>query len=191
MYNGPLMRPTISTAGGDKGKTSLFGGERVSKSDNRIHAYGTVDELNAVLGLILAESDVPGDLRDQLHEIQKDLFCLGADLATPLKKTGERVVRIEESDIHRIEAWGAALEQELPALQRFILPSGCRAAALLHQARTICRRAERWMVHLAEEEPINDRSLIYLHPLPPYFFLVSRAVNKAAKMPETEWNAKQ
>ena len=181
------MRPTISTSGGDKGKTSLFGGDRVSKASNRIHAYGTVDELNAVLGLILAESDVPKQLKDQLHEIQKDLFCLGADLATPIKKSGDRVVRIEESDIRRIEEWGATLEQELPALQRFILPSGCRAAALLHQARTICRRAERWMVHLTADEPINDRALIYVNRLSDYFFLVSRAVNKAAKTPETEW----
>ncbi len=181
------MRPTLSTTGGDKGKTSLFGGLRVSKASVRLHAFGTVDELNAILGLILAEDEVPKPLRDQLHEIQKDLFCLGADLSTPITKSGDRVVRIQESDVLRIEEWGALLEQSLPALKRFILPSGCRAAALLHQARTVCRRAERWMVHLTQEEPINDRALIYVNRLSDYFFLVSRVVNKAAKTKEVEW----
>ncbi|MAE68536.1 MAG: cob(I)yrinic acid a,c-diamide adenosyltransferase [Candidatus Peribacteraceae bacterium] len=181
------MRPTLSTTGGDRGKTSLFGGDKVSKASYRLHAYGTVDELNAVLGLILAERDVPEELKEQLHEVQKDLFCMGADLATPLNKSSERVVRIAESDTERIEQWGSVLEGDLPALQKFVLPSGCRAGALLHQARTICRRAERWLVHLAEEEPINDQSLIYLNRLSDYFFLVSRAVNKAAGTEEKEW----
>lgn len=182
------MRPSLSTTGGDNGSTGLFGGERVSKASNRLHAYGTVDELNAVLGLILAESDVPDALREQLHEVQKDLFCIGADLATPLTQSPDQVVRITESDTQQIEQWGAALEGDLPALQKFILPSGCRAAALLHLARTICRRAERWLVHLAEEEPINDESLIYINRLSDYFFLVSRTVNKAAGREEDEWS---
>jgi cob(I)alamin adenosyltransferase len=181
------MRPSLSTTGGDRGKTGLFGGERVSKSSNRLHAYGTVDELSAVLGLILTERDLPEEIREQLHEVQKDLFCLGADLATPLGNSSARVVRIAECDTQRIEEWGAALEGDLPALQKFILPSGCRAAALLHQARTICRRAERWLVHVSNEEPINDQSLIYINRLSDYFFLVSRSVNKAADMQETEW----
>ncbi len=181
------MRPSLSTAGGDRGKTGLRGGKRVSKASHRLHAYGTVDELNAILGLILAERDVPEELRDQLHEVQKDLFCLGADLSTPFGKGSDRVVRIAECDTERIEKWGAMLEGDLPALQKFILPSGCRAGALLHQARTICRRAERWLVHMANEEPINDQSLIYINRLSDYFFLVSRAVNKAAGMEEKEW----
>ncbi len=191
-----LMRPSLSTTGGDKGKTGLFGGDRVSKSSSRIHAYGTVDELNAILGLILTEKDVPEELRKQLHEIQKDLFCLGADLASPYQSlcsgTGQApsargVVRIEEADTQRIEEWGVALEQDLPVLQKFILPSGCRAAALLHQARTVCRRAERWMVQLNEEEPINSCALIFVNRLSDYLFLASRAVNKAADAGEVQW----
>lgn len=181
------MRPSISTTAGDRGKTGLFGGDTVSKGSHRLHAYGTVDELNAIIGLILTEKDVPAELKKQLHEIQKDLFCLGADLATPMRKSGERVVRITEDDTVRIEQWGLALEGDLPALQQFILPSGCRAGALLHQARTVCRRAERWMVHLAEEEHINDQSLIYVNRLGDYFFLLSRTVNKAAGTDEREW----
>ena len=182
-----MSRPSLSTTGGDKGKTGLFGGERVSKASTRLHAYGTVDELNAVLGLILAEPDVTKELQDQLHEVQKDLFCMGSDLATALAKSSERIVRIAECDTQRIEKWGTQLEGDLPALQKFILPSGCRAAALLHQARTICRRAERWLVHLAEEEAINDQSLIYLNRLSDYFFLVSRTINKTAGTAEREW----
>ena len=181
------MRPSLSTTGGDRGKTGLFGGERVSKSSNRLHAYGTVDELNAVLGLVLTEPDLPEHIREQLHEVQKDLFCLGADLATPMGKVSKNVMRIAESDTERIEQWGVELEVDLPALQKFILPSGCRAAALLHQARTICRRAERWLVHVANEEPINDESLIYINRLSDYFFLLSRVVNKAVGTEEAEW----
>lgn len=184
-----MVRPSISTAGGDKGKTGLFGGQRVSKADARLHAYGTVDELNAILGLLLAEPDVPRQLSDQLHQVQKDLFCLGADLATPIEKSATRVVRITAEDTKRIEQWGAALEGSLPALQQFILPSGCRAAALVHQARTVCRRAERWLVGLAEDEPINDQALIYLNRLSDYFFLVSRSINKAVGVQEHEWEA--
>lgn len=181
------MRPSLSTTAGDRGKSSLFGGEKVSKASVRLHAYGTVDELNAVIGLILSERDVPQELKEQLHEVQKDLFCLGADLATPLSNESQRIVRIEETDTRRIEEWGVLLEQDLPALQKFILPSGCRAGALLHQARTVCRRAERWMVHLAEEEPVNDQALMYVNRLSDYFFLLSRAVNSAAGTEEKEW----
>ncbi len=181
------MRPSLSTTGGDNGETMLRGGKKVSKANPRLHAYGTVDELNAVLGLILAESDIPKALREQLHEVQKDLFCMGADLATPLTKSGDRVVRISEVDTRRIEKWGMDLEGDLPAMTKFILPSGSRASALLHQVRTICRRAERWLVHLNEDEPINDQSLIYINRLSDYFFLLARTVNKHAGVSETEW----
>ncbi len=181
------MRPSLSTTGGDKGKTSLFGGERVSKSSFRLHAYGTIDELNAVFGLVLAEEGVPEALHNQLHHIQKDLFCLGADLATPLSKTGSKVVRMEAADTARIEQWGHMLEESLPAMERFILPGGSRGGALLHQARTICRRAERWMVHLCEEEEVNKEALIYVNRLSDYLFLLSRKVNHVQGTKEVEW----
>ena len=147
---------------------------------------GTVDEMNAILGIILAE-DIPSDLASQLHQIQKDLFVLGADLATPFSKEGASVVRICEDDVVHLEKWGEKIEADLPALQKFILPSGCRAAALLHQVRTVCRRAERWIVHLAEEEKVNEQAKIYSNRLSDYFFLVARATNKAANTKETEW----
>lgn len=181
------MRPSLSTTGGDKGKTGLFGGERVSKSSIRLHAYGTIDELNALLGLVCIERDIPEILRQQLHQIQKDLFILGADLATPLTKEGKAIVRVSEDDIRTVEVWGKEIEDDLPVLQKFILPSGCRAAALMHLARTICRRAERWMVHLSEEEEINVHALVYINRLSDYFFLVSRSINKVVGTPEEEW----
>lgn len=174
------MRPSLSTTGGDKGKTGLFGGKRVSKADVRMHAIGTVDELNAVLGLVLAEAHFPEELRQQLHTVQKDLFCLGADLsASDICMTQSQTVQIEQ--------WGLLLEGDLPALQKFILPSGCRTGALLHLARTICRRAERWLVALSKEESVNSHALIYINRLSDYFFLLSRTVNKAEGSSEQEW----
>lgn len=180
------MRPSISTTGGDKGTTGLFGGTRVSKASARLHAYGTVDEMNAVLGVVLNE-DIPEVLRTQLHQVQKDLFILGSDLATPLSKEGGPAVRISLEEIINIEKWGKAMEEDLPALQKFILPSGCRAAAYIHMARTICRRAERWTVLVAEDEEVNPHALVYLNRLSDYFFLLARMANKAHGTTEHEW----
>lgn len=180
------MRPSISTTGGDKGTTGLFGGKRVSKADARLHAYGTVDEMNAVIGVIVSEG-VPEVLEKQLHQVQKDLFVLGADLATPLSKEGEGVVRISQQEVLLLEKWGTEIEADLPVLQKFILPSGCKAAAYIHMARTICRRAERWLVHVEASEEINQYALVYLNRLSDYFFLLARSTNKAAKTQETEW----
>jgi cob(I)alamin adenosyltransferase len=179
------MRPSISTTGGDKGTTGLFGGQRVSKADARLHAYGTVDEMNAVLGVVLSEG-VPEELSQQLHQIQKDLFILGADLATPLSKEGN-VVRIAESDILNLEQWGKELEDGLSVLQKFILPSGCKVAAYIHMARTICRRAERWTIQVAEAEEVNQHALVYLNRLSDYFFLLARTANKAHGTQEQQW----
>ena len=180
------MRPTISTCGGDKGETGLYGGKRVSKTDPRIHAYGTVDELNACIGVIIAEDILPETIRDQCKKIQGLLFVLGADLATPIESSSS-VPRVEESHVMELEKWGMDLEEALPALQKFILPSGCRAGALLHQARTITRRAERWVVELNHHEPLNEHVLIFINRLSDYFFLAARTANKEAKVHEEEW----
>jgi len=180
------MRPSISTTGGDKGTTGLFGGARVSKADARLHAYGTVDEMNAVLGVVLSEG-VPEALEQQLHQIQKDLFVLGADLATPLSKKGDAVMRISADDISTLEQWGADMESSLPVLQKFILPSGCKASTYLHMARTVCRRAERWATHIAEKEGINPHALVYINRLSDYLFLLARVANKEVGKEETQW----
>jgi cob(I)alamin adenosyltransferase len=183
-----MARPSISTATGDTGTTGLYGGRRISKASPRIQAYGDVDELNAVLGLVLVESSLPPALQTQLMEIQRTLFTLGADLATPVD-TGTPVQRISANHVSILEAWGYRFEANLPPLNKFILPSGSRAGCLLHQARTICRRAERWTVQLANDEAVNEHALVYLNRLSDYLFLAARTANQAAGQPETQWIA--
>jgi cob(I)alamin adenosyltransferase len=168
---------TIVTKTGDGGETGLVGGSRVPKSDIRLHAYGTVDELNAFLGAVLA-GDVSEPIRAQLGRLQHLLFRLGADLASP--KTVTHTKRIEPAQTKEIEGWIAALESSLPPLDTFILPGGSRVAAQLHVARTVCRRAERWAVALSEFEDVNQEALIFLNRLGDYLFLAARETNRAA-----------
>jgi len=180
------MRPTISTRTGDKGTTGLYGGKRVPKSADRLQAYGDVDELNSVLGLILAEKGLHPSVETQLKEIQRTLFSLGADLATP-QDSSAKLDRISVEQIEHLERFGHGLEEGLPELQHFILPSGCHAGCLLHVARTVCRRAERFAVLTAQNEDVNSHALIYLNRLSDYLFLAARAVNLHAGEVETEW----
>lgn len=176
---------SIVTKTGDKGTSGLFGGGRVSKAATRLHAYGTVDELNAVLGLALTEPAMPKDLEEHLHELQRFLFLMGADLATPVESTAS-VPRVRKADVSTIETWITELEPTLPALTRFILPSGSRLGSLLHLARTVCRRAERWIVGLATEETVNPAVLVFLNRLGDFLFLAAREANRAAGKPEEE-----
>ena len=180
------MRPSISTRTGDKGSTGLYGGKRVQKFADRLQAYGDVDELNSVLGLVLAEKDLYPEVQTQLREIQRTLFSLGADLATPLDSEA-KVDRISVEQIEHLERWGHGLEEMLPELHHFILPSGCSAGCTLHIARTVCRRAERWAVQTSKTEGVNPHALVYLNRLSDYLFLAARAVNWDAGEEETEW----
>ncbi len=173
----------IYTRSGDKGSTSLFGGKRVSKSATRLHAYGTLDELNAILGLVITEVSVPRFLRGQLIEIQSLLFSLGADLATPLDSTAN-ILRTDAGYPEKLERWIDAMDLELQPLVRFIVPGGSRAGALLHQARTVCRRAERWIVKLKESEQITENVLIVVNRLSDYLFTAARYANKHAQSSE-------
>ena len=176
----------IYTRTGDAGDTSLFDGTRVRKSDARVDAYGEVDELNAWLGLARASS-VPSELDEELVHIQRDLFALGATLADPAEKIADRVTKatLGDDDIDRLERLIDRLEAELPPLRRFILAGGSPAGAALHVARTVCRRAERRMVSL---EPRVDPVLLrYVNRLSDLLFVVARAVNHRASVPETEW----
>lgn len=181
-----MVRPSISTTTGDKGQTGLYGGKRVSKASPRISAYGDLDELNAVLGLVLAEDNLPDTLRTQLNEIQRLLFSLGADLATPLDSSA-KVMRFSEREVAILEQWGERHEQALPKLTHFILPRGPRSACLLHQSRTVCRRAERWVVELQKTEPVNEQALIWLNRLSDYLFLAARLAVKHVGAAETPW----
>ncbi|PIR53612.1 ATP:cob(I)alamin adenosyltransferase [Candidatus Peregrinibacteria bacterium CG10_big_fil_rev_8_21_14_0_10_49_10] len=185
-----MGRPSLSTKTGDKGTTGLFGGKRVSKESDRIHAVGTVDELNAVLGVVLANHTLPEAVASILSSIQNTLFCIGSDLATP-PESAAQIDRLEPSVIQQLEKQGVALEEQLSSLTVFILPGGSSAGALLHQARTVCRRAERCVVALAEFEEVNESVRVYLNRLSDYLFLAARFVNKHVGIEEVEWRGQQ
>lgn len=165
----------VVTRLGDGGETSLGKGARVSKDDDRIEAYGTVDEVNAVIGLIRASLDGRPELDQQLRQVQGDLFAIGADLTMP----GEpgTSLRLTEQPMLRLESDLAALDQDLPRLANFILPTGMPAAAYAHLARTMTRRAERRVVTLAHKEDVNPEILRYLNRLSDYLFVLSRKLN--------------
>jgi cob(I)alamin adenosyltransferase len=177
----------IYTRTGDAGDTSLFDGTRVRKSDPRVAAYGDVDELNAWLGLIRA-NESSADLAEMVVQIQRDLFALGARLADPAHRIADRVTKaaVVSADVLRLEGWIDQLERELPPLRRFILPGGNAAGALLHVARTTCRRAERAIAAL-DQQSIEPEVLVYVNRLSDLLFVMARSVNHRAAVPELEW----
>ena len=177
----------IYTKTGDAGETSLFDNTRVLKSDPRVDAYGEVDEVNACLGAARA-AGMDQDIADVLAAVQKDLFALGARLADPSARIAGRVTKavITDADIQRLEQAIDRLETELPPLRRFILPGGSPAGAALHLARTVCRRAERRVVALGSGS-VEPLVIVYLNRLSDLLFVVARAVNHRAGVPETEW----
>ncbi|MQA31296.1 MAG: cob(I)yrinic acid a,c-diamide adenosyltransferase [Luteitalea sp.] len=176
----------IYTRTGDTGETSLFDNSRVSKAHPRVDAYGDVDELNAWLGVALA-ADVGGDIAADLTRIQRDLFAVGAQLADPSDRLATRVTKafVSDEDVERLEQLIDRLEAQLPPLRRFILAGGSPAGAALHLARTVCRRAERRIVAL---EPAADVVVVrYVNRLSDLLFVMARAVNHRAGVPESEW----
>ena len=176
----------IYTRTGDTGETGLLGGVRVKKHELRIEAYGTVDELNAALGVVRAAQ--PSQRADQILEhIQNELFAVGAELATPTSK-GAHSGRIEESHVERLEEMIDLCEAELPPLKNFILPGGCATASQLHLARTVCRRAERLVVELSETGPVSPQIIVYLNRLSDLLFVLARFENARAGVPDVKWN---
>jgi cob(I)alamin adenosyltransferase len=169
----------IYTKGGDKGTTSLGSGKRVPKHDPRVAAYGTVDEANAAIGLARLHAD--GDLDQMLSRIQNDLFDLGADLCRPEVDGKEAGLRIVEAQVERLEREIDAMNGRLAPLNSFVLPGGSPAAATLHQARTIVRRAEREMTALATQEPVNPAAIRYVNRLSDHLFVAARAANDWGK----------
>ena len=174
----------IYTRTGDHGETSLFSGGRIRKDHARLHAYGTVDELNSILGLVVALG-VHEDLRIVITRIQGELMRLGSDLATPLDAQTLYIQRVDATMTDRLEQEIDQFEMNLPELKNFILPGGTAAAAALHQARTVCRRAERWMVLLNDE--INVTALQYTNRLSDWLFVVSRYENWLKSQSEDIW----
>jgi cob(I)alamin adenosyltransferase len=179
----------IYTKTGDDGTTALFSGGRVAKTHPRVEAYGTVDELNSVLGMVRALK--PSQQADSwLEHVQNQLFYLGADLATPHDAKSAHVVRMDEAAIQWLEATIDTMSAQIPPLTRFILPGGTPSAAQLHIARTICRRAERCAVSLQGDEPIGDLPVHYLNRLSDWLFTLARWENHQQGIKEDEWSVR-
>jgi cob(I)alamin adenosyltransferase len=172
----------IYTRGGDRGETSLGDGSRVSKLDPRVRAYGAVDELNSQIGLALADPGLPDGLRETLRRIQNDLFDVGADLSTPYPETDERL-RIRQEQIDELERLCDLLNAPLPKLRSFVLPGGTEAAARLHVARAVCRRAELVVLATAAETPLDPLAAVYLNRLSDLLFILARTANAGREEP--------
>jgi len=176
----------IYTKSGDEGKTSLFGGKRVEKNHIRLKAYGTIDELNSVLGVAssFAEDEYTNKI---IFEIQNSLFRIGSELATPPEIKSKAVVAISQEEIHNLEQVIDNIELKLNPLKNFILPGGSQSASFLHLARTVCRRAERKIIELDLAESINPDIIIYIIRLSDLLFVLARFANHISSTPEIEW----
>ncbi len=176
----------IYTKTGDTGETALFGGERVPKDTLRIEAYGSVDELNSILGVVRSLKPV-NEIEKILAKLQNDLFAAGADLATPLNNKNSIIPRIKNSHSRALEKIIDRLELQLHPLKTFILPGGTAIASQLHCARTACRRVERNVVRLSHNENIGNAILVYLNRLSDLLFVMARYANMIESEKETEW----
>lgn len=174
----------IYTKFGDKGTTALIGGATVPKNDLRVQAYGDVDELNSLLGVVLAFGD--DGLKQSLTRVQKDLFSIGAWLATK----GAKARGIPPARIGELEAEIDSLSEKLPPLKHFILPGGSKTASTLHHARAVCRRAERSIVSLSQKESVRADIITYMNRLGDLLFMQARHANYRKKVPETVWKGR-
>ncbi len=179
----------IYTKTGDAGETGLFAGPRVMKDNPRIAAYGSVDELNAVLGVLVADHIHSNqEMADVIPQIQSDLFSIGAELATP-DPEGQGMCLLSDERTAFLESSIDEMEEQLPPLKNFILPGGSPASSKLHWARTVCRRAERDVVHLSHQTGVADcsRIIIYLNRLSDWLFVFARRQNALAGVPDQPW----
>lgn len=176
----------VYTKTGDKGYTSLIGGTRVPKSSHRIDAYGTVDELNSWIGLV-RDQDVNAPRRELLKEIQDRLFTLGAALATDSAATHKPLPPLLAADVTRLEEAMDAMDTTLPPLRVFVLPGGHQAVSFCHLARTVCRRAERLVIALHADAPVDELIITYLNRLSDYLFVLSRAMALDLNAEEVKW----
>lgn len=187
----------IYTRTGDRGETGLFGGQRVRKDHARVDAYGDVDELNSVIGLAVARLDAVGEgkIARELRPVQADLFTIGANLATPAPEDGGRpnshVPELPAGRTEELERWIDVAEHELDPLKTFVLPGGSEGAALLHFARTVCRRAERRVVALSHEAHVGPDFIIYLNRLSDLLFTLARLANRHAGVEDVPWTPRR
>lgn len=181
------MSIKIYTKTGDKGKTSLLGGKKVSKSNIRIESYGNIDELNSFIGLLKDQSEVEHKIKQQFYWVQEHLFSIGSILATEKDFSGFELPKIEESHIKQLEVWIDKYTAELPELKNFILPGGHQVVSLCHVCRTVCRRAERSITQLDSEEPVDEHIIPFINRLSDYFFVMSRKMSQVLKVTEVPW----
>lgn len=177
----------IYTKTGDTGSTSLVAGTRVSKASLKIDAYGTIDELNAWIG-VLRDDAANANRRDILKEIQDRLFTLGADLASEPEQTKKKLPDLFETDIELLEKEMDAMNEVIPPLRLFVLPGGHQAVSFAHVARTVCRRAERLIVALTDEEFVNPLVVKYVNRLSDYLFVLSRKITQEQGSEEVAWH---
>ncbi|MDN4069562.1 cob(I)yrinic acid a,c-diamide adenosyltransferase [Paenibacillus vini] len=177
---------TIYTRTGDQGQTSVIGG-RVYKDDERVEAYGTIDELNSFVGLAGSCADQAkfADLKEDLQQIQQELFDCGSDLA--FAKVDEKRFKVTPDMAERLESWIDRYEAENPVIEKFILPGGTELASLLHVCRTVCRRAERQAVKLSRKAEVNWEAVKYLNRLSDFFFAAARTANVRQQTPDVEY----
>jgi cob(I)alamin adenosyltransferase len=176
----------IYTKTGDKGFTSLIGGTRVAKHHIRIESYGTVDELNSYIGLISDQGIALHD-KEILKQVQDRLFTIGSSLASDPEKSRMIIPDLHAEDIELLENEMDKMNMQLPELRHFILPGGSSAISFCHIARCVCRRAERITVHLAEQDTVDEKVIIYLNRLSDYLFTLARKIGNDNKIPENQW----
>ena len=184
-----MKKSNIYTCTGDAGNTSLVGGKRVKKSDIRLEAYGSVDELNSYIGLLVAESGQPSKINDVLVFAQNKLFNIGAYLATDNHDNATTEARgLNADDISRLESAIDMLDSQLPPLNNFVLPGGTREAATAHVCRTVCRRCERHIVDLGNQSYVSPTVLKFVNRLSDFLFVLARFYNVSHKVDEIFWN---
>lgn len=187
-----MNKSNLYTGTGDAGQTSLVGGQRIDKDAVRLESYGTIDELNSHLGIVLSGENLSEADRGLLLEVQSRLFDIGGYLATdPASPYAEAMSHpVGPEQIAALEQAIDRLDASVPAMKSFVLPGGCRQAAQAHVARTVCRRAERRIITLSRTEPVEHDTLTYLNRLSDYLFILARALNHTAGVPETPWTKK-
>lgn len=182
------MKSQLYTGTGDRGTTSLVGGQRICKDSIRIEAYGTVDELSSQLGVVAASTECPAEVSGQLREVQNELFNVGCYLATAVEP-GEQpeCVSLHGNAVTRLEGWIDALDEQTPKIRAFVLPGGSPLAAQTHVARTVCRRAERRIITLQGESYVDPLVIKYFNRLSDYLFIAARFINFTLGIDEVVW----
>jgi cob(I)alamin adenosyltransferase len=183
------MKSQLYTGTGDQGLTSLVGGERVKKNSLRLDAYGTIDELSSSLGVVAADKECPDEVKGQIREVQNELFNIGAYLATAVAHGTQSPCSslADGSRIKELEGWIDSLDEQTPKIRAFVLPGGSKTAAECHMARTICRRAERAILTLADTEYVDPALVRYINRLSDYLFIAARFQNFIQGIEEVTW----